>query len=174
MLKTTDAQAKGVVDGAHPLRVALGQIVVDGDEVRAVALEGVQVKRQRGDESFALAGLHLRYLALMQDDAADELDIEVAHGDASPRSFAHDGEGFRQDVVHAFAVREALAELVRLGAQLGVSQGLDGRLEVVDPADKRAHFLDCALVAVPEYAKHGFFSFCQPSVWNSAPTDCPV
>ena len=127
VLEAADAEAQGVVDGAHPLRVALGQVVVDGDEVGAVAFEGVQVERQRGDERLALAGLHLGDLALVEDDAADELDVEVAHADVPPRCLAHDGEGFGQDVVHALAVGQALAELVGLGAQLGVGQRLDRR-----------------------------------------------
>ncbi len=38
-------QAEAVVDAAHPLGVALGQVVVLGDEVRALACECVQVQR---------------------------------------------------------------------------------------------------------------------------------
>ncbi len=87
----------------------------------------------------------------MEDDATDELDVEVAHADASPRRLAHDGERLGQDIVHGLAVGETLAELVGLGAQLGVAQGLDRRLEVVDPGDDGADFLDRALIAVAEY-----------------------
>ena len=116
-----------------------------------MAFEGVEIEGQRGDERLAFAGLHLGDLALMEDDAADELDVEVAHADAPPRRLADDGEGLRQDVVHALAVGQALAELVGLGAQLGVAQRLDGGLEVVYPGDDRAHLLDRRLVAVAEY-----------------------
>ena len=151
MLEAADAEAEGVVDGAHPLRVALGQVVVDGDEVGAVAFEGVQVERQGGDQRLALAGLHLGDLALVEDDAADELDVEVAHADAAARGLADDGEGLGQNVVHAFAVGEALAELVGLGAELGVGQRLNVRLQLVDLLDERAQLSDRRFAATAEY-----------------------
>ncbi len=44
VLEAADAQAEGIVDGAHPLRVALRQVVVDGDEMGAVTFEGVEVR----------------------------------------------------------------------------------------------------------------------------------
>ena len=71
-------QAEAVVDGAHPLGVALGEVVVDGDEVGAFAGEGVEVDREGGGERLALACLHLGDLALVEDDAAEDLDVEVA------------------------------------------------------------------------------------------------
>ena len=74
-----DGEAEELVDLAHPLGVALGQVVVDGDDVDAVAGERVEVAGERGDEGFAFAGLHLGDLALVEDHAADELDVEVAH-----------------------------------------------------------------------------------------------
>ena len=38
-----DTQAQPAVEFAHPLAVALGQIIVDGDDVDAFAGQGVQV-----------------------------------------------------------------------------------------------------------------------------------
>ncbi len=66
-----DGEAEELVNLAHPLGVALGQIVVDGDYVNAVAGEGVEVAGEGGDERFAFAGLHFRDLAGMQHHAAD-------------------------------------------------------------------------------------------------------
>ncbi len=72
-------KAEEAVDLAHPLGVALGEVVVDGDDVDAVAGERVEVAGKGGDEGLAFAGLHLGDLALVEDHAADELDVEVAH-----------------------------------------------------------------------------------------------
>ena len=74
-----DAQAEELVEAAHPLRVALGQVVVDGDDVDALAFERIQVDGQGGDERLAFAGLHLGDFAVVQDHAADQLHVEVAH-----------------------------------------------------------------------------------------------
>ncbi len=60
----SDGEAEELVDLAHPLRVALGEVVVDGDHVDAVTGEGVEVAGKGGDEGFAFAGLHFADLAL--------------------------------------------------------------------------------------------------------------
>jgi hypothetical protein len=43
--------------------------------------QGVQNHGQGGDQGLALAGLHFRDLALVQDHAAHELDVEMAHAE---------------------------------------------------------------------------------------------
>ena len=68
-----------VVQGRHPLRIALGQIVVDRHQMRPLAFERVEIQGQRGHKSFAFARLHLGDVALMQNDAADQLHVEMAH-----------------------------------------------------------------------------------------------
>ena len=52
-------EAQEVVEAAHPLRISAGEVVVDGDDVDALAGEGVEVHGQGGGEGFALAGAHL-------------------------------------------------------------------------------------------------------------------
>ena len=94
-----DGEAEEAVDLAHPLGVAFGEVVVDGDDVDAAAGEGVEVAGERGDEGFAFAGLHLGDFAGVEDDAADQLDVEVAHPDGAFAGFADDGEGLGQDGV---------------------------------------------------------------------------
>ncbi|CAN3976491.1 Core-binding (CB) domain-containing protein, partial [Dysosmobacter welbionis] len=66
-------QAQEAVDLAHPLTVALGQVVVHRDDVDAPAGQGVQIGGQSGYQGLALAGLHLGDPALVQHDAAHQL-----------------------------------------------------------------------------------------------------
>ncbi len=132
MLDDADGEAEEAVDLAHPLGVAAGQVVVDRDHVDALAVEGVEVDRQGGDQGLALAGLHLGDLALVEDHAAHELDVEVAHAEDAPAGLAHDREGLRQEVVEGGAAGEPLAELGGLGAQLVVGELAHVRLERVD------------------------------------------
>ena len=73
-----DGQAEELVDLAHPFGVALGEIVVDGDDMDARAGERVEIDGERGDQRLAFAGLHLGDRALVQDHAADELHVEMA------------------------------------------------------------------------------------------------
>ena len=54
-----DAHAEEVIDRAHPLWVTPGQVVVDGDDMHALAGQRVEIDGKRGDQRLAFAGLHL-------------------------------------------------------------------------------------------------------------------
>ena len=132
-LDDADLEAEEAVHLAHPLGVALGQVVVDGDEVGALAGEPVEVHRHGGDERLALAGLHLGDVAVVQDDAAENLDVEGPHAERPLGGLAGDGERLEQQIVEHLAVLVALAELGRLAAQLLVAEVRDVGFEVGDP-----------------------------------------
>ena len=117
-----DGEAEELVDLAHPFGVALGQVVVHRDDVDALAFERVEIDRQGGDQRLAFAGLHLGDLALVQDHAAHELDVEMALAERALGRLAHRGEGLDQQVVEGLALGQALAELGGLGAQLLVAR----------------------------------------------------
>ena len=117
-----------LVDLAHPLGVALGEVVVDGDDVDAVAGERVEVDGKRGDQRLAFAGLHLGDLALVQHHAADQLHVEVALAERALGRLAHGGEGGHEKVVELGAVLELLAEVsVRAFSSASVSASISAR-----------------------------------------------
>ena len=86
----------------------------------------------------------------MQHDAADQLDVEVAHVEDAAAGFADDGEGFDQKIVERCALRDAFFEFNGFGGEIDVGELLQGRLEIVDCGDDRTHRLDFALVLVPK------------------------
>ena len=116
----------------------------------ALALERVQVAGQGGDQRLALAGPHLGDASLVQDHAADELHVVVAHLEHAPARLAAHGEGLDEDVVERGAVVELLLELGRLGLELGVGELLHLLFEGVDGLDPRPHPADGALVGGAE------------------------
>ena len=118
----THGKAHEAVDLAHPLGVTLGQVVVDGDDVNALTGQRVQIGRQGGHQRFALAGLHLGDAALVQHDAAHQLDGIGAHTQHAVRGLPHGGKGLRQDVVQRLTVGQTLLERRGLGLKLGVGQ----------------------------------------------------
>ena len=136
VLEAADGEAEEVIDRAHPDGVAAGEVVVDGDDVDGVAGEGVEVGGQCSDQGFAFAGFHFGDFALVQDGAADELDIVMALAEGAAGGFADDGEGFGQQVVGGGAIVQAAAELVGFGAQGGVVQGAYGVLQPVNLGDE--------------------------------------
>ena len=125
-LDVVDHQAHGeaqeAVDLAHPLAVALGQVVVDGDDVHALSRQGVEVGGQGGHQGLALAGLHLGDAALVEDDAADELHPVGLHAQHAPGRLPAGGEGLGQDVVQTLAIGDALLEFGGLGLELLVGE----------------------------------------------------
>ncbi len=130
-----NGQPEEAVELSHPFGIAAGEVIVDGDDVDALALDRVEIGRQRGDQRLALTGAHLGDLAAMEDDAADHLDVEMAHAEHADRSLAHRGEGLGEDLVERLARGQLSAELVGLRGQLLVGERLDLLLERVDLRD---------------------------------------
>ncbi len=156
-----DLQPHEAVDLAHPLAVAPGKIVVHGDDVHALAGDGVQIGREHGDERFALAGLHFRNAPLMQHDAADELHAEGLHAQNAPARLAHGGECLRQQVVERLAVFIARFEFFGLGAQSLVAQRgifIAQRLDLIDEG-KESFYLPVAAGAEQFFNNTHSFAF---------------
>jgi hypothetical protein len=151
-LHHADGHAEEAVDRPHPVRVALGQVFVDGDDVRAFAGQRVQVRSERRDQRLAFAGAHLGDFALVQHHAADELHVEVTQAERAARGFAHHGKSFGQDIVHCLARGELVAELLGLRCELLVGERLQGRFERVDLLDDAGVLTDEPLVAATENA----------------------
>ena len=147
-----DRHAEEAVDLAHPVGVAAGEIVVDGDDVDALALERVQIDGERRDQGLALAGLHLGDFAAVERDAADQLDVIMALAERPDGRFAHGRERFGEKIVELGAVGQALAEDLGLGAQLFVRHRGNGRFETVDRIDIFAQPADVAVVSRTEDA----------------------
>ena len=119
----THGQAHEAVYLPHPLRVALGQVIIDRDNVDSLARQSVEVGGQGGHQGLAFTGLHLGDTALVQDDAAHHLHPVGAHAQHAPGGLPAGGKGLGQDVIQGLAVCQALLELRGLGLQLGVGQG---------------------------------------------------
>ena len=135
VLQQADGHAQVLVDAAHPLGVALGQVVIDGNDMHALAGDSVEVAGQGGDEGLAFAGLHLGDVALVKRHGADELHVKVTHAHGALGSLTHGGKGLGEHVVERLAVGVALAELISLAAELLLGHLLKLGLKTVDLVD---------------------------------------
>ena len=108
VLDEADFHAHEAVDSTHPFAVAPGQVIVDGDYVDVVARQCVQIARERRDERFTFARLHLGDVPVVQRHAADELHVEMAQSESAEAGFAHGGESLGQKRVERLATVEAL------------------------------------------------------------------
>ena len=121
-LNNAGAHAQRVIHASHPLRIALHQIIVLGDEVCTQPTQGIEIQRRSGDQGLALTCAQLGNFALVQQGPADQLHIVVAHIIGAAAGLAHGGKGFRQQVVQRLALGHARAELRCLAAQVIVAQ----------------------------------------------------
>ena len=133
VLNAADGEAERLEDRPHPLGVAAGEVIVDGDDVHAEPGEGVEKDGQGGHEGLSLPGHHLRDHLAVQGDAADELHVEVHHvpldgliADADRFSheptggILHDREGLRQDLVEVACAQGGKAVLELAEGLLGL------------------------------------------------------
>jgi hypothetical protein len=139
-------EAEEFVDLAHPFGVALGEIVVDGDDVDAASREGVQVDREGGDQRLAFTGLHFRDFALVQHHAADELDVEVPLAERALCGLTYGGEGRHQEVIQRLAFGQLLLEVFGARAERLIGELFQLRFEGIDRIDVRAIRADAPLV----------------------------
>jgi len=130
--------------------VATGQIIVDGDDVNALAGNRIEVGRQGGDQGLAFTGTHFGDLPVVQDHAADQLDIEVAHAEHPLARLTDDSKSLRQKIVERFSGTITRAELVRLRLQLRVGKRRDLRFKRVDALDGLRILLDQPVIAAAE------------------------
>ena len=141
-----DGEPEELVDAAHPLGVAAGQVVVHRNQVHTLAGQRVQVDGQGGDQRLAFAGLHLSDGAAVQDHAADELHVEVAHVDHAAAGLPADGKRLGQDAIQRLAVGDALPESDGLAAQVVVAEAEQPAFKLADARDDGAHAFEDARV----------------------------
>ena len=166
VLNNAHGESKKCVELAHPLRIALGEVVVDCDNMDAASREGIQVNGQRADERFALAGGHFGNAAAVQHHAADQLHIEMNHvpgeGISAHYEFAstesagavfYHSEGLGKyciqlgrQFVGIGNFREPLLPLMRLRPERLIRQGLEACLDFIDLFDDWRHVAQLALV----------------------------
>ncbi len=82
----------------------------------------------------------------MQNDAANQLHVEVAHIQDAPAGFAANGEGFYQKVVEGCAVRHALFEFDRFRRKILIGKFLQLRFERIDGRDHWLNAFDLSIM----------------------------
>ena len=140
-------ESEPLVEPAHPLCVAAGQIVVDRHHVDAPAGESGEVDRKSGSECLALSGAHLRHRAPVQRRAAHELHVEMALAEHPHRCLPHHRERLQKQIVGGLAPLQPAAELAGAGPQAVVVEALHLPLERVDVGDEGLQVPELASLA---------------------------
>ena len=145
-----DGQTQEAVHLAHPLRVTAGQIVIDGHDMYALALQRVQLSRKQSHLRLAFTCLHFSNTALMQDHTADQLYVEMLGMQYTVRRLTHHRISLGQDIIQRLALRQAAFEFIRLGCELGVGQSLHRLIIALDLLNDRIDPLDLFIARISE------------------------
>ncbi len=152
--------AQQVVDRLHPVGVAAGEVVVDRDQVDALAAhrlavlvpgrERIERDRQRGREGLALTGLHLGDRAVVQHHAADQLDVEVALAERSLARLTGQREALVEELLERLARLVAIAQVLVAPTQVVVGLELELGLKGIDAVDRLFELLELLRLADPQ------------------------
>ena len=123
------------IDLSHPLRVTLRQIVIDSNNVNALAFQCIQINRQRSYQSLTFTGLHLRDSSLMKNDTTDQLNPERLHIQCSLRTLTDCRKGFRKKIIQRLAFTQALAEFHCFPTELLIRERLHIRPQALNLSD---------------------------------------
>ena len=117
------AQAEECVNGSHPLGVTASKVVINRDHMHPAAGECIEIDWHGSSQGLAFPGFHLRDFALVEHDAANELDVKRSHSQGSYRCFPNHGECLRQKLIQLSCLVQALAKACRTASQLRITQG---------------------------------------------------
>ena len=149
---------------SHPLHIAAGQVVVHRDDVNALALDRIEVRRQRSDERLTFARHHFRDVAFVQDHAAEHLHIVMPQAQETTSTLATNRERFDENILQRFASFQPAAKVDSLVAQLFVGHRLILRLKRTNRVDLGLQSLEESRVGGAKHTGHTFFKAAENGV----------
>ena len=132
LLDGSDRQAQHPVDRSHPVGVTPGEVVVERQDVHAVAAQRVQGGRHHGNQRLALAGLHLDDAAAREGQRGHDLHVERPQAEGAAGHFAREREELRLELVERRAGSGVRPKLARPQRERRVGQARDLRLQPGD------------------------------------------
>ena len=89
-----------------------------GAQFETFATQRIQISRQSCHQCFTFTGSHLCYLVIVQDHAADQLYVVVAHVQRAHGSLTADRKGFVKQFLKGLARGKTLLEFLGLLLEL--------------------------------------------------------
>ena len=147
VLNHADRHSEEAVDAAHPVGIAAGEIVVDGDDVHALLRRGRSGRRRDVATSVFPSPVFISaILPRCSTIPPTSCTSKCRHGEHAPPRLAHHREGIDQQIVELGTLIAPLAKLRRLRAEIFVRERADIVLALPDGRDKRLNAFEVALV----------------------------
>ena len=145
-LDNSNCQTQKTINLAHPLCVASGEVIIDGNNMNAFFFKGIKINRQGGYQSLAFACSHFSNLTAVKNDAAHNLNIKVALSEGSLCRFPHRGESIRQNIIQRFASSQTGFKPGCARPQSFIIKFLEFRLERVYGINSWLQLLDDTII----------------------------
>ena len=117
----TRSKTKEFVNTPHFLASDSGKVIIDRDDMNALTLKRVQIRRHYRNKCLALAGLHFRDSSLMKQDSAKDLHIERSLAEHAVSRFTYKRICVGQDIVKRLTGRQSAPEGIRAFAHFGIT-----------------------------------------------------
>ena len=106
------------MDLTHPLGISFCQVIIDRNDMNALAVQCIQVGRKGGYQCLTFTSLHLRNTSLMQNNAADQLNPIMTHTKNSVCRLTNNRKGFNQQIIQRLSLCKPLFKGTCLISQL--------------------------------------------------------
>lgn len=103
-LDATDGESKPHIERSHPLHVPSCQVVVDGNDMDALAFQSVEVGRKCRNERLSFPGDHFSDIPAVKNHSPDELNVVMTHFEESSARFTACCKRFHEDVFQRLPV----------------------------------------------------------------------
>jgi hypothetical protein len=118
MLYSPNRETERVVYRTHPLGVPFCEVVIHRDNVDAFFFEGIQIDGKGGNKGFPFTCFHLCNCALMEYNAAEDLNVKVSHPESAPGYLPYHSKGFRKNIIERSACFKFLSEFFGFFSEL--------------------------------------------------------
>ena len=119
---TADCESEPAEHLAHFLSLSLCEVVIDGNNVNALACESVEVRGNARNESFTFTGLHLGDTSLMKNDSTNYLDGVGLLLENTPSRLSYGSKSLGENVVESLACLEPVLEFLSFSFELSVGE----------------------------------------------------
>ena len=86
------------MNASHPFSVKACQVIVDRDDMHAIARQAIEIRRQSRHKGLSFTGLHFRNPTKVKRGSTHQLDIEMALSNDATRCLAYHGKRFNKKV----------------------------------------------------------------------------
>ena len=124
MDNASDGQTEEAQNLAHFIRLSLCEVIVDRNDMNAVAAQTVHIRSNACDKCLTFTGSHFSDSALMQNDRTDDLNGERLFAEHAVCCLTDSCQCFDHNIIEGFAVGETLAEFLCLCLQSSIGETL--------------------------------------------------